>query len=52
MFDPAISQGSDKKKTMKKSSSVRGYSAKKENPLMKDRKGSMDMKMGSEMNLN
>ena len=51
MFDPAISQGSaEKKRSMKKSSSVKGLSAKKDR-LGHERKGSMDFKLGSEANL-
>jgi hypothetical protein len=52
MFDPALSQGSaDKKKTMKKSSSVKGLSPGKRNPLS-GRKNSLDNRIGSEANLN
>jgi hypothetical protein len=52
MFDPAISQGSaEKKKSMKKSSSVKGLSANKKDRLGHERKGSMDFKLGSEANL-
>lgn len=51
MFDPALSQGSDKQKrsTLQKSSSQKGFSASKRNPLVKDRKASM--RMGSEADL-
>ena len=50
MFDPAISQGSaEKKKSMKKSSSVKGLSASKKDRQL--RTGSMDFKHGSEANL-